>query len=95
MSTLYNTYASQVFDASDTSWRLHLQGARMIGGVLTTQERGQPEFKFLRSWFDYHMTLQSFSSPDAEDSIRCVKEIILPCSDNESRKVCQLVLYHY
>ncbi|KAF2738754.1 hypothetical protein EJ04DRAFT_25944 [Polyplosphaeria fusca] len=50
-----------VFDASDTTWHLHLQGARTIAGALTNQDQKLPSFDFFASWFAYHDTFSNYS----------------------------------
>lgn len=75
----------QVFDATDTTWHLHLQGAKNIEYAFSQYEREQPCLEFLQPWFDYHDTFSRYSH---RVDPRCLgRHIILPESTAANRKV--------
>ncbi|KAF2797979.1 hypothetical protein K505DRAFT_234338 [Melanomma pulvis-pyrius CBS 109.77] len=78
-----------VFDASDTTWHVHLQGAKTITAALTKQEREVPCFEFLSPWFNYHDTLSSYSHPAhlPSEEAHQAPDILLPECDSDSRKI--------
>lgn len=77
----------KVFDASDTTWHLHLQGAKSISATLTSQERSTPSSNFFSSWFDYHETFSTYSHTDAVASVSSISTIKLPESNTDTRKI--------
>lgn len=85
----------QVFDASDTTWHVHLQGAKTITAALTKQEREVTCFEFLSPWFNYHDTLSSYSHPAhiPSEEVHQAPDILLPKCDSDSRKVRFILLY--
>ncbi|KAF2708937.1 hypothetical protein K504DRAFT_534493 [Pleomassaria siparia CBS 279.74] len=91
-------FVYSVFDASDMTWHLHLQGARTITGALSKREREMPCYEFISPWFDYHNTLKSYSFPAHLPSAEHeTPTIVLPNCDNDSCKIVGLLslLYLY
>ncbi|KAF2114460.1 fungal-specific transcription factor domain-containing protein [Lophiotrema nucula] len=76
-----------VFDASDTTWHLHLQGAKSITAALSQYERTMPSFDFFSSWFNYHDTFSSYSHSANVASLNSVVNIELPEDDSKTRKI--------
>ncbi|KAF2001723.1 hypothetical protein P154DRAFT_489655 [Amniculicola lignicola CBS 123094] len=80
-----------VFDASDTTWNLHLQGARTITKTLSREEQESPAMQFLTSWFDYHDVFSSYSYASEVDPQMINVQIVLPGADFSNRKVIGLL----
>ena len=77
-----------VFDATDTTWNVHLQGAKTITGALTKREHEMSCFEFISPWFEYHDTLSGYSLPAHLPEVEHrAPNIILPECDRENRKV--------
>lgn len=76
-----------MFDASDTSWHLHLQGAKSITESLSEYERRMECFEFLEPWLDYHDTFSGYSHSADPPLKGQSQNIVLPESNNENRKV--------
>jgi hypothetical protein len=53
---------AQVFDASDNTWQLHLQGARTLTSALAGDTQEPTSLHFFASWFAYHDTFCTFSN---------------------------------
>jgi len=85
----------QVFDASDTTWFLHLQGAKTITGALSKREREMPCFEFILPWFDYHNVLSNYSFPaNSFGHVHQVVNINLPEWNSENQKVSLVCFLH-
>ncbi|ORX93487.1 fungal-specific transcription factor domain-domain-containing protein [Clohesyomyces aquaticus] len=80
-----------VFDPSDFTWNVHLQGAKMIMESLSECERGAPSFKFLAPWVEYHDALSGYSYSSNLSSHQNEKPLILPESDDDDCKVIGLL----
>jgi hypothetical protein len=86
----------QVFDASDTTWHLHLQGAKTITGTLSKQEREMPCFDFILPWFNYHDTFSSYSfSAHSPTHLHHVIDITLPECNSKNQKVSSSCFLHW
>ncbi|KAJ4363984.1 hypothetical protein N0V83_009438 [Neocucurbitaria cava] len=82
-----------VFDATDTTWNVHLQGAKTISGALTKQEQEMSCFEFISPWYNYHDTLSGYSLPaHLPGKKHRAPRIILPESDSENRKEIHIVV---
>lgn len=80
----------QVFDASDTSWYTHLQGARNIvtsyGGVIAAHQHKCN--LFLGEWYEYHNTFSEFVYPSQfEMPSPSIDYILIPESLSVDRRV--------
>ena len=80
---------SQVFDASDTTWNLHLQGAKILLQSIATHERSMPSLEFLGSWLEYHDTFSAYSLP-CQLPVLQLEDVVLPESNTANRKVNSL-----
>ncbi|KAF2261694.1 hypothetical protein CC78DRAFT_469656 [Lojkania enalia] len=78
-----------VFDASDTTWYLHLQGAKTITAELSN-ELANPSFDFFSNWFAYHDTFSNYSH--SENPLGGKLNITLPENNLKTRKVCQIIV---
>jgi hypothetical protein len=76
----------QVFDASDTTWNVHLQGAKTLSQSFSPQERNMPGLAFLDSWLEYHDTFAAYSHRCQSPGPR-VEDILLPESSPTNQKV--------
>ncbi|KAJ4360695.1 uncharacterized protein N0V89_001262 [Didymosphaeria variabile] len=79
-----------VFDASDTSWHTHLQGAR---NVVTSHLRALPGNQhrcnpFLKEWYEYHHTFSEFAYPSQfYTALPSIHDILIPESLAIDRRV--------
>jgi hypothetical protein len=80
-----------VFDASDTTWHLHLQGAKSITDALSDSEKQMACYEFLAPWFDYHNTFSGYSHSADPPLLDGVPNITLPESTPQTRKVIGLL----
>lgn len=80
-----------VFDVSDTTWHLHLQGARGITDSLSEGERQMSCYEFLAPWFDYHETFSGYSHSAEPPLLDGVPNIALPDSTPQNQKIIGLL----
>ncbi|KAJ4304540.1 hypothetical protein N0V90_000066 [Kalmusia sp. IMI 367209] len=87
-----------VFDASDTSWNIHLQGAR---NIVYSYRRVLPKHEyrcspFLKEWYEYHHTFSEFTHPAQFFSPQpSVQDILIPESIACDRKVGAYAITHF
>ncbi|KAJ4993613.1 C6 finger domain-containing protein [Stagonosporopsis vannaccii] len=72
-----------VFDESDTSWAMHLEGAKSVYDTIPEAVKSSVDFEFLEPWFQYHYILSQYTYP-AE---RIDSQIALPESTVKSSKI--------
>lgn len=80
---------TQVFDESDTSWAMHLEGAKSVYDTIPEAVRSGVGFEFLDPWFQYHYIFSQYTYPP-----RFVDaQIVLPDSRAESSKVTHRLIH--
>jgi hypothetical protein len=77
---------AKVFDASDTTWHLHLPGAKLIAQALSHHEHGLAILEFLQPWIDYHETFAGYSYLPREVP-QHEQDVILPEGTPATRNV--------
>lgn len=73
----------QVFDESDTSWAMHLEGAKSVYDTIPQAVRSGVDFAFLEPWFQYHYILSQYTYPPE----RIDTHIVLPEPTEKLSKV--------
>ncbi|KAF2656195.1 hypothetical protein K491DRAFT_715581 [Lophiostoma macrostomum CBS 122681] len=86
MLTVYS-----VFDVSDTTWQLHLRGAKTVTEALTSHERRMPSIGFILDWFEYHNTFSGYSHSTDPSQCNHAHNLVLPESNSDSQKIIGLL----
>ncbi|KAF2637258.1 hypothetical protein P280DRAFT_458462 [Massarina eburnea CBS 473.64] len=80
-----------VFDSSDTTWNMHLQGAKSLKSSCCKFEQEYPAFVFLNYWLEYHDVFSAYSYPAQTSSEQRLSDIILPESTPATQKIIGLL----
>lgn len=83
----------QVFDSSDTTWNMHLQGAKGVLDAFSPLDRSNPSLTFMIHWLQYHDVFSAYSHPVSPSSSRSgsnpsrMPTIVLPPSTESNKQV--------
>ncbi|PVH97578.1 hypothetical protein DM02DRAFT_730495 [Periconia macrospinosa] len=82
-----------VFDSSDTTWNLHLQGAKSVTQAFSEIDRSNPSIAFMMHWLQYHDIFSAYShSPNpSEKGTKPIPTIVLPESTPKNQQIIGLL----
>ncbi|KAF1958271.1 hypothetical protein CC80DRAFT_503054 [Byssothecium circinans] len=80
-----------VFDSSDTTWNVHLQGAKSLLRVFSKSEREDPTLAFVMPWLEYHDVFSAYSHPVQYLPAQQLSDIVLPEATPATQKIIGLL----